>query len=303
MLALSLFIAVVSTLGRMYRDSEMTIWFASGVGLSRFVRPVLVTSWPVLLVIALLVLVVWPWGNRQSAELRERYQQRSDLSRVAPGMFQVSRDGSRVFFVERDADNDATRARNVFVLSNDARRETVVAAHSGHIENEEQRRVLVLQDGQRNETNRETGELALSRFDSYRVTVDEQEVGNPQERSPKTQRTIDLLRQPGARQQAELCWRFGLLLGAGNLMLLGIGLSAANPRRASNWNLLFALLGFVVYYNFINLTQAWVGSGRTSLAGALLGLHGGAAALALALLWWREQGHTAPMLRLLGKRP
>src|SRR6185295_12066041 len=35
MLALSMFISVVATLGRMYRDSEMAIWFASGVGLTR----------------------------------------------------------------------------------------------------------------------------------------------------------------------------------------------------------------------------------------------------------------------------
>jgi lipopolysaccharide export system permease protein len=293
MLALSLFIAVVATLGRMYRDSEMAIWFASGVGLTRFVRPVLLTSWPVLLVIALLVLVVWPWGNRMSAELRERYQERSDLSRVAPGVFQVSRDGGRVFFVERDGDNDNTRARNVFVLSNDPRRETVVSAHGGHIETDEQRRVLVLEDGQRNETDRDTGALTLSRFDSYRLVVDEHEVRNAQEHSPKTMRTIDLLRQPGARQLAELAWRFGLLLGAGNLLLLGIGLSATNPRRASNWNLLFALLGFVVYYNLINLTQAWVGGGRLGLAGALLGLHGAAFLLALGLLRWREQGAAA----------
>ncbi len=41
MLALSLFVAVVVGLGRMYRDSEMAIWFASGLPLSRFVRPVL----------------------------------------------------------------------------------------------------------------------------------------------------------------------------------------------------------------------------------------------------------------------
>jgi len=59
MLALSLFVAVVLTLGRMYRDSEMVIWFASGVGLARFVRPVLRTAWPVLLVVALLLLFVW----------------------------------------------------------------------------------------------------------------------------------------------------------------------------------------------------------------------------------------------------
>ncbi|MDP1532071.1 MAG: LptF/LptG family permease, partial [Rubrivivax sp.] len=31
MIALSLFVAIVVTLGRMYRDSEMAIWFASGV--------------------------------------------------------------------------------------------------------------------------------------------------------------------------------------------------------------------------------------------------------------------------------
>jgi lipopolysaccharide export system permease protein len=112
---------------------------------------------------------------------------------------------------------------------------------------------------------------------------------------------MDLLRQPGPRQLAELVWRFGLLLGAGNMLLLGIGLSATNPRRASNWNLLFALLGFVVYFNLINLTQAWVGAGRVGLAGALLGLHGGALALGLALIWWRERGTTARVLRLTGK--
>src|SRR5258706_11919612 len=104
MLALSLFISVVATLGRMYRDSEMTIWFASGVGLTRFVRPVLRTSWPVLLVIALLALFVWPWVNQRGAELKDRFERRSDLSRVAPGQFQTSSDGRRTFFIERDSE-------------------------------------------------------------------------------------------------------------------------------------------------------------------------------------------------------
>src|ERR1043165_2434246 len=108
MLILSLFIAVVITLSRFYRESEMTIWFASGVPLSRFVRPVLRMAWPVLLGVIVLELLVWPWGNQNSAELRDRYQKRGDLSRVAPGQFQTSRDGSRVFFIERDGDNAAT---------------------------------------------------------------------------------------------------------------------------------------------------------------------------------------------------
>jgi lipopolysaccharide export system permease protein len=78
----------------MYRDSEMVIWFASGVGLSRFVRPVLRTAWPVLLVVARAAAVRLALGQPNSLELRDRYEQRSDLSRVAPGVFQTSRDGS-----------------------------------------------------------------------------------------------------------------------------------------------------------------------------------------------------------------
>jgi lipopolysaccharide export system permease protein len=90
------------------------------------------------------------------------------------------------------------------------------------------------------------------------------------------------------RNQGELAWRLGLLCGAANLLLLAIGLAANNPRRASNWNLLFALLAFVVYYNFINLSQAWVGTGRLGMGTALVALHGGAFLLALALIWWRD---------------
>jgi lipopolysaccharide export system permease protein len=287
MLALSLFVAIVVTLGRMYRDSEMAIWFASGVGLSRFVRPVLRTSWPVLLVIALLLLFVWPWGNRSSQDLRDRYQQRSDLSRVAPGVFQTSSDGRRVFFVERDS-ADGINARNVFILNTQERGESVTSARAGRIEAEGDDRYLVLDRGQRNDVDNASGERTLSSFENFRVLASERAIRSAESLPPKTVATIDLVRQPTPRNQGELCWRFGMLLGAANLLLLGIGLSATNPRRASNWNLLFALLAFLVYYNLINLSQAWVAGGRVSMGAALAGIHGAALALAVALLWWRD---------------
>jgi lipopolysaccharide export system permease protein len=298
MLALSLFIAVVATLGRMYRDSEMAIWFASGIALTRFVRPVLRMGWPVLLVVALLVLFVWPWGNQQSTDLRMRYQQRSDLSRVAPGVFQTSRDGKRVFFIERDSP-DAANARNVFILANNGTRESVTSARGGHLESIDGERWLVLERGQRNESDSAKGDKLLSSFESYRVLASERIARSAEERPARAMRSIDLLRAPSLRNQGELVWRIGLLCGAANLLLLGIGLAATNPRRASNWNLLLALLGFVVYYNFINLSQAWVSGGRFTMGGALLCLHGGAFALALALLWWRDH---AAVLRLRPRR-
>jgi lipopolysaccharide export system permease protein len=286
MLALSLFVAVVATLTRMYRDSEMIIWFASGVSLARFVGPVLRMAWPVLLVVALLALFVWPWVNQKSTELRERYERRSDLSRVAPGQFQTSADGSRTFFVERDEGGGAI-GRNVFILGRTGDAESVTSANTGRIALEGDERFLVLDKGQRNEQNLKTGERTLSRFDGYRILVDEKAATRAAELPPRAQRTIALLRKPTPAHQGELVWRLGLVFGSANLLLLAIGLAATNPRRANNWSLLMALLGFVVYYNFINLSQAWVAGGRTSMGMSLLAVHGGAFVFALALIWWR----------------
>jgi lipopolysaccharide export system permease protein len=298
MLAMSLFVAVVLTLGRMYRESEMVIWFASGVGLARFVRPVLRAAWPVLLVVTLLVLFAWPWGNRQSVELRDRYAQRGDLARVAPGVFQSSRDGRRVFFIERSA--DGVNARNVFILTQSERGEAVTSAKSGRLELDGDDRFLVLERGQRNDVNLADGTRTLASFDSYRVLAGERAVREAERRSPRIVPTIDLIREPTLQHQGELTWRLGLALGAANLVLLGIGLAATNPRRASNWNLLFALLAFAVYYNLVTLSQSWVASGRVPMLPALLGVHGATFAAALALLWWRDH---AAVLRLVRRRP
>jgi lipopolysaccharide export system permease protein len=295
-LNLSLFIAVVATLGRMYRDSEMAIWFASGAGLSRFVRPVLRMSGPVLAVVVVLVFFVWPWGNRNSADLRDRYEKRSDLSRVAPGQFQTSSDGSKVFFIDRAREDPAT-GRNVFILSSTGPAEAVTSAKSGHLELQGDDRYLVLERGQRNDDNSTTGEKTLSRFETYRVVAGERVQTEMDDLPPKARPTLELLAHPNPKYQGELVWRIGLLLGGGNLLLLAVGLSATNPRRASNWSLLLALLAFIVYFNLINLSQSWVANGRLTMGSALLAVHGSAFVVALGLIWWRENGATRGLFR------
>lgn len=301
-LALSLFVAIVVTLGRMYRQSEMVIWFASGVGLKRFVAPVLRTSWPVLFVVGALVLFVWPWGNRNMLELRDRYQQRSDLMRVAPGVFQTSADGSRVFFVERAEGTDTVAGKNVFILTNRGSREAVTSARSGHVETVGNDRFLVLDGGFRQESDQATGEHGRASFEQYRILADDRSMERAESLPPKATATLDLLGAPSASNQGELVWRLGLLFGAANLLLLGIGLSATQPRRPSNWNLLFALLGFVVYYNLINLSQAWVAGGRIGMGTGLVLLHGAGFALATALIWWRDHAVATGMLASARRR-
>jgi lipopolysaccharide export system permease protein len=294
-LCLSLFVAVVSTLTRMYRDSEMAVWFSSGVSLLRFVAPVARFSWPVLLTVGLLLLVAWPWSNRNITELRERYEQRSDLSRVAPGQFQASRNGDRIFFIDKQSP-DASTGRNIFILDQREGRESVTSALAGQIEataSGEPGRRLVLRDGARTDLDLNGGTRSISRFESYSIRISERVLAPLTEAPPKARSSLDLLTSTDPKAQGELAWRLGMLLGGVNLCLLGLGLAKGGPRSGGGWTLLLALLSFIVYFNLVNLSQAWVASGRLNLSVALLLVHGGACAAGLLLLGWRVRGHAA----------
>ncbi|MGH8808803.1 MAG: LptF/LptG family permease, partial [Noviherbaspirillum sp.] len=99
-LILTSFIAVLVVVTRSYQDSEMVVWFASGLSLSRWIKPILAFGTPIVVLIAALSFFVTPWANRQSAEFRERFEKREDISKVSPGKFQESSSADRIFFVE-----------------------------------------------------------------------------------------------------------------------------------------------------------------------------------------------------------
>lgn len=296
MLALALFIAVVAAIGRLYRDSEMAVWLASGQPLRRFVGPVFRMAWPVLLAVLLLQLFVWPWAQQEISQMRERYEKRSDLSRVAPGQFQSSRDGSKVFFIERAVEGSGV-GRNVFILTQQQQRESVTTAQQGEVQWQGEDRYLLLQKGQRNELDAAQKNHSLARFQQYRVLADRQATRALDEMPPKAMDSVDLLRSTEPRHWGQLVWRLGLALGAINLAFLGVGLAASNPRRPNNWGLVMALLVFIVYFLFINLSESWVATSKLSPGKALLLIHGVPAAAGLALLLWRDEA-----LRLLGWR-
>src|SRR3954469_5097189 len=70
LLSITLFVSVLMTLTRSYRDSEMVVWFTSGRGLNAWVRPVLLYAAPVTCVIATLSFFLAPWAIGKTEEYR-----------------------------------------------------------------------------------------------------------------------------------------------------------------------------------------------------------------------------------------
>ncbi len=280
-LTMSLFIATVGTLSRMYLDSEMVIWFVGGRGLRAVLKPLLRFAWPMLVSIAVLVLLVWPWSNQQISELRERFERRGDLERVSPGQFQESANGLRVFFVDKESVENK-QGKNVFIASTDHGKQAMTAAKGGRITEIDNENFLVLELGQRLEQTVGEADLKISEFKAFGSRIG-QDVRTASVLPAKSVDTLSLMREQTRAYQGELSWRLGMTLAAINLVIIALAVTSANPRVGRGGNFALALFIFVIYYNFINLGQSWIGSGKAQLWPFMLTLHGGA--LAIAIFW------------------
>lgn len=299
LLAMSLFIAVISTLSRMYRDSEMVIWFCSGKGPWSLVKPLMRFSWPVFMIVGLLALVVLPWSNQRIEDLKNQYERRGDLERIEPGQFQESANGERVFFVEKNAGSQPTGS-NVFIATTERGKQTVTSARSGRIEQLPQGQFLVLDNGQRLERVIGTTDIKVSEFAAYGTLVGDTAQALVSFVPANTLPTLTLLQQPNPANLAELSWRLGLLLAAINFVIIGIAVSNVNPRLNKSINLIFSMFTFVVYFNLLNLGQSWIASGKVAFWAFVVALHGGACLLSS---FWLARGHNNWRLRhLLPKR-
>jgi lipopolysaccharide export system permease protein len=282
-LSMSLFIAILSVLTRMYHDSEMVIWFGSGRGLYSLIRPLFRFAWPILVVIFVLAFFVLPFAFGRIEDLRDRYEKRGDIARVEPGQFQESASGDRVFFIERNSEGKQT-GNNVFISTRENGKETMTSARTGEISVIGSDKFLVLHNGQRLERSSAKPELTVSGFEKYGVRVGTDDASARNYAPATSLNTLSLLEEPSAKNLGELSWRIGLVLAAINFIVIGVATSGVNPRAGRVANLGFAFLTFVVYFNLLILGKSWVESSQVPFGVYLLALHGGALALGLALL-------------------
>jgi lipopolysaccharide export system permease protein len=286
-LILTGFISVLVVVTRSYQDSEMVVWFASGVSLSRWIAPVLSFGGPIVILTTILSFVVTPWANRQSAEFRERFEKREDIAKVAPGKFQESSSADRIFFVE-SVSGDASKVKNVFVNTIQNGRTSVVVAKEGTIAFDERGdKFLVMNQGRRYDGVPSQSDFRVMEFERYGVLVSRQSQALVGDTTARSLPTPALLANLNNFNSAELLWRLSLPLMALLLMLLAIPLGFVNPRGGRSANLLIALLVFIVYSNMINVFQAAVMQQRMSFGAGWWPLHLVAALLTMLLFSWR----------------
>ena len=304
-LSLTAFISVILVVARSYQDSEMIVWFASGLSLMRWIRPIMSVGIPLVLLTASLSLWLTPWASRLSAEYKESFRNREDISRISPGKFQESASGDRIFFVE-GLSSDTSKVENVFVSQSQGKNSSVVVAQEGSVILDQRGdKLLELRNGHRYDGTPGSPDFQTMDFGRYVIVVSSSQRELTDNKSARVLSTRSLIESPNPSNMSELLWRVSLPVMCLLQMLLAIPLGFVNPRRGRTLNLMIALVLAVSYLNSVGIVQAAVGQGRLLFTSAWWPLHLSALVVIAVLFFWRNNTNSRwhPMaLLILGRQ-
>jgi lipopolysaccharide export system permease protein len=290
-------LAIMLTLGRLYRDSEITVLRACGYGPGVIYRPLFILVVPLAAGMAGLSLFVVPMCMELQSELQMKARQDAEIAIFQPGVFRSVFDGQHVIYVG-DISSDGRELRQVFIQSKHPDGIALTVSERGHQEIDEETgaRYLVLLDGNRYVGNPGFTELKSLRFERMSMLV---EAAPPEVQIMRRESvpSAELWGSRDPRYIAELHTRM-----SGPVSMLVIAFIAplvahAKPRDGRYGRVVAAVLIYMIYTNFLGVGEAWLKKGLVPPALGLWWVHAGVLMLGLAV-WVRLYGKGAGLSNL-----
>ena len=286
LLSVTVFVTVLLTLTRWYRDSEMIVWFSSGQALTAWLRPIMWFALPFFAAILVLSLFLSPWAEQRRLEYERQLESRDEITLITPGLFREFRRANLVVFVESINTFDGT-IRNVFLHSVEEGKDSTTVARLGNLqESANGDRFIVLTDGRRYEGKPGTADYQVVEFASLGRRIEPAELRSLPA-STKAIPTATLIALNGPVERAELFWRLSVPISALVLTLLAVPLAYVNPRIGRSFNLMAAGFMYMLYSNCLNIVQSFIAQDKLGFIPGLVLPH--AIAICVVLLLFGRQ--------------
>ncbi len=248
MLPLSLFLALLLTLGRLYSESEITVMQACGIGPNALVKVGLILSIVTAAIAAYNSLYLTPWALKKQVEVVENAKANPSASAITPGQFISSNNGNFVLFVDKVKGDQLSDIYLFQTRQVGKVKPSVIVAEQGNFSTaKDGSQTLALKNGERFEGSAVLPEFRVTHFQDYLAFL----AFNPakaEEADLDMQNSNALLKNSSANAKAELQWRISLFLAVPLMMLIAIPLSKVNPRQGRFAKIIPALLLYLIYF-------------------------------------------------------
>ena len=279
-LSLSMFIAIILSISKLYKNSEAVVMNSLGLGDKHF----MVFIQPVVLVIFIFILflttVAVPWSKQQRSMIMERSENASEFSFIKQGEFQEFKDGEIVFYASKVQDStqaDQQDMEEIFIYAKAADKPIITVANQAqkYTDATNNSVYLRLTDGKRYHGFPGDLDKEILNFDRYDLQIIDGETQSSAHVYNKVegQQTLALLRSDGSHEKAELQWRLSQPISVLLLSFLGVLLGKASPRGGKNLGVLVGVVIFILYNNALLIAKSALEKGELSSTIGLWSIH------------------------------
>ena len=274
LLPVMFFLAILMVMDRWIRDNELSIWAASGVGLRRFLKPLVVMGLVLATIIAMFALFIAPGADVKAKTLKQQGLERAMVSAITPGVFNEAQNGQAVYYVEEVGLDDNT-LRNIFTYGEAQQREGVVVAERGFQQIDENTgdRFIILKNGSRYEGIPGNADYRMIDFETYAIRI--KPVKKVSEHLyPKEMPFGDLLVSNERAHKVEIQWRLSKVAIVPVLAILALAFSSLDVRRGRLGRIMGAIGIYFLYSNILGFAHALLKSGKVPVFLGMWWVHG-----------------------------
>ncbi|MGV6817428.1 MAG: LPS export ABC transporter permease LptF [Thiotrichales bacterium] len=298
LLVISLFLGMLLSLGRLYKDSEIYAIRAIGLGDIDLIRVYLVVG--SFVAVVLFVLVAWlaPWSKTHIYELRQIAAQKFDLSGITPGQFIKLPGEDGVVFAE-SVDTDKGLLKNIYLFEDNSERTRLMTASQGKQTSGgiAESRYLDFFQGYIYEHDKNREQYAAGSFVESGLYLPGL-VASQIQRNSTTKELPALWKGHNLTDSAELHWRLSFPVSMLVLTFLAVPLSYTTPRKGRFGKLAVAILIYILYSNLLGVGKIWIESGAIPAVLGLWWVHLLVLSLGIYLLYRQGQLNLAGKNRL-----
>jgi lipopolysaccharide export system permease protein len=299
---LGVFLGVQIAYGRLYRESEMAVFAASGLAVTGLLRPLLLMALPLTVVMAFISFWLAPAAIREAQTLQEEASRSLIVAGLEPGRFVELPNNDGVMYVE-GMNGDGTKFTKMFVASERANANdgsttlNVITATDGELFHDANgaERYLGLNNGFRVEGVIGQDNYRLMRYQRNDIKMQDNDNDNTPDSVKRSAPTSELLASNDIVQRAELQWRLAAPLSVIVLVLLALPLAKSSPREPRYARLLIALLAWLLYYSCLAIGRSKISQGDLNPLIGFWWVQIPTAATGLFMLW---RGQVLPKPRV-----
>ncbi|MDH5571579.1 MAG: LPS export ABC transporter permease LptF [Gammaproteobacteria bacterium] len=287
--SLGLYLGVLLCFSRLYKDNEMAVLGACGIGLGRLYRSMMLVVIPVSLVMLIMALYVRPWALNQTQVIKAEVESRSELSGLVAGRFNQSQDGTAIMFLEKQSDDGQTM-QNVFLhQAEKVSTHIETAALARQYTDDQGRNFILFERGQHYEGQPGQSDFMITQYEKHGVYLAGDDVVKKVEKMDALA-TSAIWNSDNLQHQAELQWRLSVPLSTFLLAILALPLSYTTPRKGRYSKLALAILIYLLYSNLLGVGQSWIETQKMPAGLGLWWVHGSFVVFILLVLNHRSGG-------------